>query len=201
MKWERAFSFILGHCRVECLGNSTPSGEALAMPGEDCIWSASCCKARPGQQAQPFLESVPDTSTSSPEHWLLPLSTAIPNTGCDRCHLYLHARLLLWHRRIHLSLNCLEFFLGTREIRSSREIVWTLLYPYRYLVQAPNFPVLLKISRHELSSSLNSLREQNGSSEIMLYWGNVYSIHLKICRLCFSQRYFLFFHQLKLVSC
>lgn len=72
---------------------------------------------------------------------------------------------LPWHTgyfcdsEIRLCLKHLIFSLETRDIWSTKEIVQRFLHLHRNLVWAPNFLVPFKISRHERSINLNSLRK------------------------------------------
>lgn len=188
MKLERAFSLILEHCCVKCLGNSHHLWRGLgsAWRGPYSRWVLFQGRVRAASTMSLELSDSwhhhlsPRTLWSASLHcqprsrlWPLPPLPSCTGYFCDG--------------RIHLSLKC-EIFLGVRDIWSSRETVWTFLHPCRNFVQASNFPVPFKISRYEHSIGLNSPK----GIELMLYSGNFYSSNLKICVFVFPKNTFFF---------
>lgn len=130
VKLELAFSFVLKHCCFKCWEICTTSDEVLEILGEGHTLTGSYSQAGPRQQAEP-LRSCLIAVISVPPHGtgfrLSPLlsQTQTPIAICTFMHW-----LLLWQSRIHLSLKSLKFFLGTRDIWSSREIIQTFLHSH-----------------------------------------------------------------------
>lgn len=131
-----------------CLRSTVLSSESLTVAG-------------PGQQAQPSLElSDYWHHRLSPHGMGFHLSPLLSQTHTVTIATFTLVYLLpLWQSGIHLCLKCLKFSLGTKNIWSSGEIVWRFPLLHRILVQAANFSVPFKISRHERSIGLNFLRE------------------------------------------
>ena len=96
--------------------------------GKAILLAGSYSQAGLGQQAEPSW-SYPSANISVPPHdtgfRLSPLLSQT-QTAIAICT-FMHW-LLLWQSRMHLSLRSLKFFLGTRDIWSSREIIQTFLH-------------------------------------------------------------------------
>lgn len=124
----------------------TTSDKVLEMLGEDCPLIGSDSKAGPGQQAQRFWSWFL-TPRSLPHDIGFHLSPVLSQTQTQTMTITIFAFmhwLLLWQSGINLILKALRFLLGTRDMWSNREIVWTFIHSCRNLYRHQISQFLLK---------------------------------------------------------
>lgn len=160
--WSMPFSLYLNTAVADVGGIHRTVDELLEMLRKDCALVDVLLFHGRARGAH-----TPLSGADSCHHCVAPMTSVSPMTSLHCLTRPWLWPLPLWPSRtghlcdsgIRLNLKRLKFFLGTGDLWSSREIVWTCLYRHRNLVQTSNFPVPFKMSRREHSIGWNSPRE------------------------------------------